>query len=70
MTQGMSAAISCMKLSAVSVASKAASVFQKCVHGVGYMQLLLRPHFERAVALRPDTLVDLVKMSSSSLVLR
>ena len=67
MPQGMSAAISCMKLSAISVASEAASVFQRCVHGVGCMQLLLRPHFERAVALRADTLADLVKVSCSSL---
>ena len=53
MPQGLSAAISCMKLSAVSVVSEVASVFQRCVHDVGWMQLLLRPHFERAVALRP-----------------
>ena len=54
MPQGLSAAISCMKLSAVSVVSEAATtVFQRCVHDVGWMQLLLRPHFERAVALRP-----------------
>ena len=52
--QGMSAAISCIKLSSVSVASEA-SVFRRCVHGVECMQLLLRPHFERAVALRADT---------------
>ena len=68
MPQGMSAAISCMKLSAVSVASEAA--LQRCVHGVGCMQLPLRPHFERAVALQADTLADLVKVSWSSLVLR
>ena len=35
---------------------------------MGCMQLL-RPHFERAVALRADTLADLVRVSCSSLVL-
>ena len=68
--QGMSAAISCMRLFAVSVASETASVFQRCVHGVRCMQLLLRPHFEHAVALRADTLADLIKVSFSSLDLR
>ena len=70
MPQGISAAIYCMELSALSVASEAASVFQRCVHGVGCMQLLLRPHFERHMALQADTLVDIVKVSRSSLVLR
>ena len=51
----MLAVISCMKLSAASVASEAASVFQRCIHGVGCMQLLLRLNFERAVTLRADT---------------
>ena len=68
--QGMSGAIYCMKLSAVSVAGGAVSVFHRCVHGVGCMQLLVRPHFERAVALRADTSAELVKVSCSSLVLR
>ena len=57
--RGISVAISCIKLSAVSVASEATSV---CVHGVGCMQLLLQPHFVRAVALLADTLADLVKV--------
>ena len=48
---------------------EAVSVFQRCGHGVGCMQLLVRPNFERVVALRADTLLDLVKKSCSSLVL-
>ena len=70
MTQGMSAAISCMYLCAVSIASEAAFVFRRCVHGVVCMQLLLRPHFYCAVALRADTLAAFVKVSCSCQVLR
>ena len=67
--QEMSAAISYMQISAVSVASEAASLFQRWVPGVGCMQLLSRSLFERNVALGADTLADLVKVSCS-LVLR